>query len=596
MNLDTAIKNLPESPGVYQFKDSSGKIIYVGKAKNLKKRVNSYFSKSHDKGKTAVLVRRIHHIEHIVVDSEQDALLLENNLIKNYQPRYNVLLKDDKTFPWIVIKNETFPRVQSTRNRINDGSEYFGPFTSARSVKIILDLVQNVYKLRTCSLSLDQDNILSGKYKPCLQYHIGNCNAPCIQKQSSSDYEQNVTMIRKILKGNLSSVIQYLKIWMNDASERYEFEQANQFKEKLQLIKNFQSKSTVVSTKITNIDVFSLIDFDPYVYVNYLRIIEGSIIQAHTLELKRRLNESKEELLRLAITEIRNSVQSNSTEIIIPFQISYPSTQFHITVPKQGEKKELLELSARNAKLFGLDKKKSRALLVQNVPHERILKQLQSDLSLSSLPTRIECFDNSNIQGSNPVAACVVFINAKPAKKEYRHYHIKSVEGANDFASMEEVIFRRFNRLQFENKPLPQLIVIDGGKGQLNAAIQSLEKLGLRKTIAIIGIAKRLEEIFFPDDQIPLYIDKSSESLKLIQQLRNEAHRFAIEFHRKLRNKTQINSELEAISGIGEKTIAKLLQALKPTEELSNLSLEQLSTYIPTDKAKLIVRYFQSKL
>ncbi len=595
MELERQIKNLPDTPGVYQFLDSQGKIIYVGKAKNLKKRVSSYFTKNHEHGKTAVLVRKIHSIEHIVVDSEQDALLLENNLIKNYQPRYNVLLKDDKTFPWVVIRKEAFPRVHSTRNRTNDGSEYFGPFTSARSVRIILDLIQQVYKLRTCSLPLSPEAIQEKRFKPCLEYHIGNCHAPCIGKQTEKDYNESIQVVRKILKGNLSSVLSYLKTWMADAADQYQFELAQNFKEKIELIKKFQSRSTVVSSKISNVDVFSLYDADPYVYVNYLRLIEGSIIQAHTMELKRKLNESNEELLTLAITEIRTAVYSSSSEIILPFKIDYPVSGLKITVPMVGEKKDLLDLSLRNARLFGMEKKKMRGEQSRLKPVNRILKTLQEDLSLSKLPVHIECFDNSNIQGTNPVASCVVFLNAKPAKKEYRHFHIKTVEGPNDFASMEEIIERRYSRLLKEEKSLPQLIVIDGGKGQLNAAVNSLDKLGLRHQIAIVGIAKRLEEIYFPDDPLPLYLDKTSESLRILQHLRNEAHRFAITFHRNLRSKSFLKSELEGIKGVGPQTIEEVLKHLKSDESIKDLRVDQLSNWIPKSKAILIVNHFKTK-
>lgn len=585
--------NLPEKPGVYEYFNKEGKIIYIGKAKNLKKRVSSYFNKSHDSKKTGILVRNIRKIEHLVVDTEQDALLLENNLIKKYQPRYNVLLKDDKTFPWICIKNERFPRVIVTRNFIRDGSSYFGPFTSGKLIRVIMDLIRHLYKIRTCNLFLSKQNIENKKYKVCLEYHLGNCKAPCIGAHSEEDYQAQIVHIQNILKGNIRAVIAFVKDKMKEFSDQYRFEEAHEMKIQLEMLEKYQSKSTVVSTSLHNIDVFSFYEKDNFTYVNYLRVVNGAIIQSHTVEIKRKLEESPEDLLLLAIIELRSRMHSESKEIILPFSVDYQIDSLKITLPKRGEKKILLELSERNAKYFALEQKKQRTMASGKTSSHRILEKLKSDLNLDELPVRIECFDNSNIQGSNPVASCVVFSNARPNKKEYRHFNIKTVVGPDDFASMKEIVHRRYKRQIEEKQTLPQLIIIDGGKGQLRAAVEGLSELEFTKKPAIIGIAKRLEEIYFPGDSVPLYIDKNSESLKLIQHLRNEAHRFAISFHRDKRSQNFLNSELENIPGVGLKTIEKLIIAFGSLKKIQEQSSENLAQIIGKDKAVRIKSFFE---
>jgi len=583
---------LPESPGVYQFFDNSGQIIYVGKAKNLKKRVSSYFNRDNSQSnKINVLVSKINRIEYIVVATEADALLLENNLIKRYRPRYNVMLKDDKTYPWICIKNEPYPRVFYTRNIIHDGSKYFGPYTSVYMVKILLDLIRQLYPLRNCNLNLAKENIDKKKYKACLEYHLGNCLAPCIGLQTRENYEKEIEQIQKILKGNIQEVIVYLSELMKEYAREYKYEEAQKIKEKIEILIKYKSKSAVVSPGLTNVDVFNIIDDNQQAYVNYLKLIEGRIIQAHTLEIKKKLEESAEELLLMAVVELRERFQSSSKEIILPFDINYSIAK--ITVPVRGEKKELLELSERNLKYFRLEKQKRVEKKKEKHSGKRLLELIKKDLNLPILPEHIECFDNSNIQGTNPVAACVVFKNARPSKSEYRHYNIKTVEGPDDFASMEEVVYRRYKRLLEEQKPLPQLIVIDGGKGQLNAALKSLEKLNIKSNISIIGIAKKLEEIFYPNDPVPLYLDKSSESLKVIQHIRNEAHRFGIQFHRNKRSGNFIKSELENIPGVGEKTIEILFKKYKTIKKIRSLSLDEISSEIGSVKAKLLFEYFK---
>ncbi len=594
-HIQSLLKVLPNKPGVYLYYDSNATVIYVGKAKNLKKRVSSYFTKSHYTAKTRILVRKITDIKHIVVETETDALLLENNLIKKYQPRYNVLLKDDKSYPWIVVKNESFPRVFYTRNVVKDGSKYYGPFTSVYLVRTILELFKQLYLLRTCNLNLSESNIKKGKYKVCLEYHIGNCLAPCVGKQEESDYNENINQIHNILKGKIGSVINVIKQKMLAYASKYEFEKAQIFKEKLDLLENYQSKSTVINASISDIDVYSIIDDDKYAYVNYLKLVNGAIIQVHTVEIKKKLNETKEELLPMAIFSIRDKYHSESKEIIVPFKCDYQFNNVKFVVPKRGDKKKLLDLSEKNVKLFRLEKLKHIENTDPNRHANRILNKLQSDLRLTELPVHIECFDNSNIQGTNPVAACVVFKNAKPSSKDYRHFKIKTVVGPDDFASMEEVVYRRYKRLLDENKTLPQLIVIDGGKGQLNSAVKSLEKLNLRGKIAIIGIAKRLEEIYFPQDSVPIYLDKNSESLKLIQNLRNEAHRFGITFHRNLRSQNFAGSELDNIKGIGEKTIELLLSKFKTISKIKQAAQQnKLAGVIGSAKEKLIINYFEN--
>jgi len=587
LSIEVQLSSLPNNPGVYQFYDTDGKILYVGKAKNLKKRVSSYFTKNHDYGKTRVLVKKINSIKHIVVANESDALLLENSLIKKNQPRYNVLLRDDKTYPWICIKNERFPRIFPTRKLIKDGSEYFGPYTSMKTVKTLLDLVKSVYPLRTCNYDLSREKIKSGKYKRCLEFHLGNCKGPCENLQSEKEYHRQIEDIRLIIKGNFKSSLSYFKHQMKIYAQEMEFEKAQIIKEKIEVLENYKVKSTIVNPKISDVDVFSIFTDETHGYINFLQVSNGSIIRSHTLEIKKKLDESDEELLRLAVIEIRNRFNSNSKELYLPFVVKIDEN-LKITVPKLGDKRKLLDLSTRNAKFFRQERFKQIKITDPDRHTKRIMAQMKADLRLSKEPTHIECFDNSNIQGSNPVAACVVFKNGKPAKKEYRHFNIKTVIGPDDFASMEEVVFRRYKRLLNEAEPLPQLIVIDGGKGQLSSAVKSLDILGLRGKIAIIGIAKRLEEIYFPEDPIPLYLDKKSESLRIIQQLRNEAHRFGITFHRHKRSSKAINSELEQIEGIGGKTIELLLREFKSVKRVKEASIDTLARSIGMAKAKKV--------
>ena len=590
-SLKLQLSTLPDGPGVYQFYDVDDKILYVGKAKNLKKRVTSYFSKNHDNGKTRVLVKKIASLKHIVVPTESDALLLENNLIKKYKPRYNVLLKDDKSYPWICIKNERFPRIFQTRRIIKDGSEYFGPYTSVKTVRILLDLIKSVYPLRTCNYDLSQEKIDAGKYKVCLEYHLGNCKGPCEGFQNLEDYQKQIEDIREIIKGNFKSSIHYFKNQMKALAQEMRYEEAQIIKEKVEVLENYQVKTTIVNPKINNVDVFSIISDEAFAYINFLQLSHGSIIRSHTLEIKKKLDESDSELLELAIVEIRQRFNSHSKEIYVPFVVDV-ETDLKITVPKLGDKRRILELSERNAKFYRQERFNQIKIIDPDRHTNRIMAQMKKDLRLSVEPRHIECFDNSNIQGSNPVAACVVFKNGKPSKKDYRKFNIKTVIGPDDFASMEEVVFRRYKRLLEEDEPLPQLIVIDGGKGQLSSALKSLDELGLRGKIAIIGIAKRLEEIYFPGDSIPLYLDKKSESLKIIQQLRNEAHRFGITFHRKQRSKGAINSELQSIDGIGEKTMEDLLKNFKSVKRIKEATLEELTTKVGLSKAQKIYNTF----
>lgn len=589
--IEVQISSLPNSPGVYQFFDASETIIYVGKAKNLKKRVSSYFTKKHEYGKTRVLVKKIKSIKHIVVATESDALLLENNFIKKYQPRYNVLLKDDKSYPWICIKNERFPRIFPTRKLIKDGSEYFGPYTSMKTVKTLLELVKSVYPLRTCNYDLSEEKISAGKYKRCLEFHLGNCKAPCEGLHEAHEYHKQIDDIREIIKGNFKSSLLYFKHQMKALASEMEFEKAQRIKEKIEVLENYQVKSTVVNPKITNVDIFSIFSDETHAYINFLQVSHGLIVRSHTLEIKKKLEETDGELLQLAIVELRQRFNSDSKELFLPFLVELES-ELKITIPKLGDKKKLLDLSTRNAKFYRQERFKQIKITDPDRHTKRIMAQMKSDLRLSTEPTHIECFDNSNIQGSNPVAACVVFRDGKPTKKEYRHYNIKTVEGPDDFASMEEVVFRRYKRLLNEAQDLPQLIVIDGGKGQLSSALKSLDILGLRGKIAIIGIAKRLEEIYFPEDPIPLYLDKKSETLKIIQQLRNEAHRFGISFHRNKRSKAAINSELENIEGIGEKTAEELLKKFKSVKRIREASIDNLAQSIGMAKAKKVYESF----
>ncbi len=592
--LEVQLKTLPNSPGVYQYYDKNGKILYVGKAKNLKKRVTSYFTKRHDSHRIGVMVKKIKEIKHIVVESETDALLLENNLIKKHQPRFNVMLKDDKTYPWICIKNERFPRVFPTRKLIKDGSEYYGPFTSFKTVNTLLDLIKGLYKLRTCNYDLSEEKIRNGKYKVCLEYHLGNCKGPCEAKQPEAEYNSNIEAIRQIVKGNFKDSLQQFREQMKLHAENMEFEDAQRIKNKIDVLENYQSKSTVVNPKITNVDVFSIVSDEGYGYVNFLQLSHGAIIRSHTIEMKKKLDETDEELLELAITEIRQRFSSNSKEIYVPFKVD-AGEDVRVTIPKLGDKKKIVELSQRNAKYYRQERFKQMKIVDPDRHVKRIMAQMKEDLRLSVEPRHIECFDNSNIQGTNPVAACVVFKNGKPSKKDYRKFNIKTVEGPDDFASMEEVVFRRYKRLLNEGEDLPQLIIVDGGKGQLSSGVKALEDLGLRGKIAIIGIAKRLEEIFYPGDTIPLYLDKKSESLKIIQQLRNEAHRFGITFHRNKRSKSALNTELEEITGIGEKTVVELLKQFRSVKRIKEASEKELAEVIGVSKAGIIYNHYKAK-
>lgn len=591
--LKSLVAVLPDSPGIYQYFDQTGKIIYVGKAKNLKKRVSSYFLKNVQNRKTELLVRSITDIKYMVVETEQDALLLENNLIKKYQPRYNIRLKDDKTYPWIVITNERFPRVFQTRNVIRDGSSYFGPYTSLFTVRTLLDFFHKIYKLRNCRLNLSEENVRLGKFRVCLEYHMGNCMGPCVGKIEHDLYMKSINQIKEILRGNISSVIRHFKDSMHQLAADYKFEEAALVKDKIDLLEKFQSRSTVVSNTITDVDVFSLDQDENYAYVNYLKIINGAIVQTYTTEIKKVLDESPSELLELAIVDIREKIYSNAREILVPFKLEFQLEGIKFNIPQQGDKKKLLELSERNAKYYRLEKQKSESVPRTEVNAKRILETMQKDLQLKSQPIHIECFDNSNIQGTNPVASCVVFRYTRPSKKDYRHFNIKTVEGPNDYASMEEVVYRRYKRLLDEETPLPQLIVIDGGKGQLGAALNALEKLSLRGKIAIIGIAKRLEEIYFPGDPVPLYLDKNSETLKIIQQLRDEAHRFGITFHRNKRSGSFIKTELENIPGIGEKTISTVLKRFKSVENLKKQGYGAVADEIGDSKARIIFDFYK---
>ena len=585
--LEIQIKSLPEVAGVYQYYDKQDEIIYIGKAKNLKKRVNSYFTKNHDNRKTALLVKNIVRVEHIVVSSEMDALLLENNLIKKYKPRYNILLKDDKTYPWICIKKEPFPRVFFTRRVIKDGSEYFGPFTSMKTIRSLMDLIRSLYPLRTCKYDLSKEKIEAKKYKVCLEFHIGNCMAPCVGKVELSKYNANINAIRNIIKGNFKSALQELRKEMNIHAEAMEFEKAQWIKEKIGNLENYQAKSTVVNPKISHVDVFSVISDESYGYVNYIQVSFGAIVRSHTLEIKKKLDESDATLLQLGIVEIRQLFSSASKTVFLSERVSLGDT-LKVEVPQQGDKRKLVEMSLRNAKYFRMERFKQIKIVDPDRHVKRIMEQMKKDLRLPKAPYHIECFDNSNIQGTHPVAACVVFKDGKPSKKEYRHYNIKTVSGPDDFASMEEVVFRRYKRLQEEASSLPQLIVIDGGKGQLSSAVKSLELLGLRGKIAILGIAKRLEEIYFPDDSIPLYLDKKSETLKILQRARDEAHRFGISFHRNKRSQTSLTSELDQIPGIGPATRDQLLTHFKSLKRIKQGTEKEMIALLGPQKGRKI--------
>lgn len=585
---------IPHKPGVYQYWDAEGELIYIGKAKDLRNRVGSYFVKANQlNSKTRVLVRKIARITFTIVDTEIDAWLLENSLIKKHQPRYNVMLKDDKTYPWIVIKNEPFPRIFPTRKVVRDGSRYFGPYASVSMMHAILDTIRELYPLRTCNLSLTPDNIAKGKFRVCLEYQIGNCKGPCEGLQTEEDYNRDIDDISNILHGRIGAVIRRLKQQMEEAIADLEFEQAHRIKTKLDLLDRYQSKSTVVNSSITDIDVFSIASDESYAFVNYLKVMNGVVTQTQTIELKRRLDETEEELLTLAIPEIRSRFESTSREIVVPFAIDIATDdKLKFTVPKVGEKKKLLELSQKNVAYFKKERLNQYEKLNPEVRTERILNRMKQDLRMNVLPRHIECFDNSNFQGKYPVSAIVVFKDAKPSKKEYRHFNVKTVEGPNDFATMEEAVYRRYRRLLDEEQPLPQLVVIDGGKGQLSATLKSLKKLGIDKQMTVIGIAKRLEELYYPGDQYPLYLDKKSETLRIIQHLRDEAHRFGITFHRNQRSRKTFQTELEQIPGIGKTSAERLLKTFKSVKKVREANEEQLREVLNTKQTAAVLAYF----
>lgn len=591
-HIKRILSSLPKSPGIYQYFDKEGEILYVGKAKVLKNRVSSYFSSKHeDSPKTRILVSKIVDIKFIIADSEYDALILENTLIKKYKPRYNVLLRDDKSYPWICIKNERFPRVFHTRKLIKDGSEYYGPYTSFRTMRTVLEFANKLYKLRTCNFNLSKENIEAKKFRLCLEYHIKNCEGPCEGLQSEANYLEGISHIRKILKGSITDVIKDLKTQMQDFADKLKFEEAQEVKEQIDLLEDYQMRSTVVHPSINNVDVFSILSDDKYAYINFMKMANGAIIQAHTVEVKKKLEETEEDILTSVIFEIRNRFNSTSKEIFtsIPLELEIPDIKMHH--PQRGDKKQLIDMSLRNVKYFMRDRQQQQEKVDPDRHKNRILGTLQKDLRMKVLPTHIECFDNSNIQGAFPVAACVVFKDAKPSKKDYRHFNIKTVVGPDDFASMREVVYRRYKRLQDENQPLPQLIIIDGGKGQLSSAVESLHNLNLMGKITIVGIAKRLEEIFFPGDPYPLYIDKRSESLKLIQHLRNEAHRFGITHHRNQRSKGTIKSGLTEIEGIGAKTQEKLLKKFRSFKRIKEASDEDLKTILSNKQLQALRKF-----
>jgi len=593
VQLEEKIATLPNRPGIYQFKNEQGDIIYVGKAKKLRNRVRSYFNKGKDQnGKTRMLVRHITDLEYMEVESEQDAFLLENNLIKRYKPKYNIQLKDDKTFPWLCIKNEPFPRIFSTRNKVDDGSEYFGPYASVKLMKTLLSLATKLYPLRTCNYSLTEKNINAGKFKVCLEYHIGNCLGPCEGRQSEDDYMRGIQTIRKIIRGNTREVIQSLNAQMAEYAEELDFERAQFIKEKLELVERYQSGSSIVSPNVHDAEIYSLRKEMKRYFVGFLKVVDGAIIQGHVQELKAGMEEDQKQMLEYAIRSIRSETGSDSKEVIVPLELDLKE-DLQVTVPQRGEKRKLLELCERNVKYHLLEKRKQTRIVNPEQHYDRILNQMKDDLRMSVIPSHIECFDNSNTQGTNPVSACVVFKNGKPSKKDYRHFNIRTVEGPDDFASMREVIQRRYSRLIKEKQPLPQLIIIDGGKGQLSSAMTSLDELGLRGKITVIGIAKKLEEIFYPGDSIPIYIDKKSESLKLIQHLRNEAHRFSITHHRNRRSKNAFGTQLTDIQGVGKGTSEKLLKHFGSVKNVREANEEQLTKVVGLAKSKVIFNYFQ---
>jgi excinuclease ABC subunit C len=591
--IQDIVNKLPQKPGVYQFYDVAGEILYIGKAKDLRKRVTSYFKLSDIRNyKQEALVKKIVDLKYILVENESDALLLENNLIKEYQPRYNILLKDDKTYPWLCIKNERFPRLLLTRNHVVDGSAYFGPYTSGLMVKTLLELIRRLYKLRTCKLSLSETNIARGKFQKCLEFHLGNCMAPCENLQDEQSYNQSVSQIREILKGNTNFVIQHLKEKMRDYSRQLLFEEADVVKKKVEMLERFKGKSAVVSQKISHVDVFSIIDEPDFAFINFLKIVNGAVVQSHNIEVMKKLAENRDEILSSVIFDLKKRFASNATEVIVPFKPEICITGIKYSVPRKGEKKDILDLSHRNASSFRIDRLAAREIDKWSDKENRVLLKMQSDLRLKTKPLHIECFDNSNIQGSDAVASCVVFKSGKPLKSAYRHFNIKTVTGVNDFASMEEIVYRRYKRMLEEKGPIPDLVIIDGGKGQLTAAVKSLKKLNLYGSLSVIGIAKRLEEIYVPDDPIPLYLDKNSTTLRLVQRVRNESHRFGIAFHRSKRSSAQISSVFETIPGIGKKTVEKLLRTESDIDVLKAMSYDALTRIVGKRAAICLFEFF----
>ncbi|MDA8606040.1 excinuclease ABC subunit UvrC [Flavobacteriales bacterium] len=594
-HISQILARLPQQPGVYQYFDDGERLLYVGKAKNLKKRVSSYFTKQNHNGKTRLLVSKITDIKWLIAPSESDALLLENSLIKEHRPIYNIQLKDDKTYPFIVIKKERFPRIFPTRKLIKDGSEYFGPFPSVKTMHTVLELCRKLYPIRTCSLALTEENIEKGKFRVCLEYHIGNCLGPCVGKQDENDYKKSIAAIRHLLRGNLGEVVRELEKKMQEASEAFRFEEAEQYKLKLASVRKYQAKNTIVHPGIDDVEVYSVVQDSRCAYVNFLRILKGTITKGHTSEVRRKLGEEPKEILEAAIVQMRDKFGSDSPQVYTPFAIDLPLEGVSCHVPQRGDKLRLIEMSERNARFFMRDRQKQLEQTQPEAATQRLLETAKEDLRLSELPVHIECFDNSNIQGTNPASACVVFKNGKPAKSDYRKFNIRTVDGPDDFASMTEVVHRRYSRLLKENEPLPQLIVIDGGKGQLSHALEALESIGLRGKIAIIGIAKRLEEIYYPGDQLPLYLDKRSSTLKLIQHLRNEAHRFSLEHHRKRRSKAALRSELDEIKGVGPKTRHELLAHFKTVKAIREASIDDLTKAVNLKVARAIHTHFEAK-
>lgn len=594
-HISQILARLPQQPGVYQYFDDAERLLYVGKAKNLKKRVSSYFTKQNHNGKTRLLVSKITDIKWLIAPSESDALLLENSLIKEHRPIYNIQLKDDKTYPFIVVKKERFPRIFSTRKLIKDGSEYFGPFPSVKTMHTVLELCRKLYPIRTCSLALTEENVEKGKFRVCLEYHIGNCLGPCVGKQDEDDYKKSIAAIRHLLRGNLGEVVRELEKNMQEASEAFRFEEAEQYKLKLTSVRKYQAKNTIVHPGIEDVEVYTVVQDSRCAYVNFLRILKGTITKGHTSEVRRKLGEDPKEILEAAIVQMRDKFGSDSPQVYTPFAIDLPLEGVSCHVPQRGDKLRLIEMSERNARFFMRDRQKQLEQTQPEAATQRLLETAKEDLRLSELPVHIECFDNSNIQGTNPASACVVFKNGKPAKSDYRKFNIRTVDGPDDFASMTEVVHRRYSRLLKENEPLPQLIVIDGGKGQLSHALEALESIGLRGKIAIIGIAKRLEEIYYPGDQLPLYLDKRSSTLKLIQHLRNEAHRFSLEHHRKRRSKAALRSELDEIKGVGPKTRHELLAHFKTVKAIGEASIDDLTKAVNLKVARAIHTHFEAK-